>query len=100
MTDRVVIPFGARYLVLDAATFRDALTAGDAFVATATDVATTATQSELVDANEIAKRFDLKANAVMRLARYGKIPAVKINRLVRFDVAAVRSALEKLTEKT
>jgi hypothetical protein len=94
VTDRVVIPFGARYLVLDATTFQAALTAGDAYVA-APDVVRVTAQSELVDANEIAKRFDLKANAVMRLARDGAIPTVKINRLVRFDVSAVRAALEK-----
>jgi hypothetical protein len=98
VTDRVVIPFGARYLVLDAATFREALTAGDAYVVVP-DVGVETTEAELVDANEIARRFDLKANAVMRLARDGKIPAVKINRLVRFDVSAVRSALEKMEKR-
>ena len=98
MSDRVVIPFGARYIVLDAATFREALTAGDAYVATR--AAEEVVESELVDANEIAKRFGLKANAVMRLARDGALPAVKINRLVRFDVAAVRAALAEMTEKT
>ena len=99
MTDRVVIPFGARYLVLDERAFQAALTAGDAYVGGGATVADVSEATGLVDANEIAKRFDLKANAVMRLARDGDIPAVKINRLVRFDVGAVRSALEKMTEK-
>jgi hypothetical protein len=98
MSDRVVIPFGARYLVLDEHAFQAALTAGDAYVggvATVADVAA----SELVDANEIAKRFGLKAARVLSLARDGAIPAVKINRLVRFDVSAVRLALDKMMEK-
>ena len=98
MTDRVVIPFGARYLVLDAATFEAALNAGDAYVRAET-VTTATTECELVDAKEIARRFALKPAAVLRYARDGVIPTVKVGRLVRFDVSAVRAALDKMTEK-
>jgi hypothetical protein len=98
MTATVIIPFGARYLVLDQATFEAALAAGDTLVQApnATNGRGTCLEAaELVDAAQLARVFSLRPAAVLRLARDGVIPVVKVGRLSKFDIAAVRAALDE-----
>lgn len=52
----------------------------------------------LLTVEEIAETLGLSAQAIYRLTKAGKLPAVKIHsRALRFDPDAVREALEQLT---
>jgi excisionase family DNA binding protein len=48
----------------------------------------------MMSAEEIAAALGVKASAVLEWARAGKIPVAKFGRFSRFDLAAVRAALE------
>jgi excisionase family DNA binding protein len=48
------------------------------------------TEKILLDATEASKVLSLKKQTVLRLARAGLLPSVKINRLVRFSPEKLR----------
>lgn len=92
MSDRVVIPFGARFLVLDQAVFEEGLRRGDALSAPPSPPAT-ANADALVDADGLAQALGVERSWVLRKARLREIPFVQVGKYVRFSVAAV---VEKL----
>ncbi len=51
-----------------------------------------------VNAEQIGKLYGISAESVRRFTRLGIIPARKIGRLVRYDVAEVEDALRRAAE--
>ena len=47
-----------------------------------------------VKANEVAKIYNVTPATIFLWARQGKIPSVKFQETVRFDLAAVRATIE------
>jgi excisionase family DNA binding protein len=94
VTDRVLIPFGPEILVLTAEEFAQARDRGREISPPREQYRAAATASQsLVRAETIAEQFNLAKSAVYEYAKAGRIPCVRVGRHVRFDVAAVRSAL-------
>ncbi|MEO6392681.1 MAG: helix-turn-helix domain-containing protein [Pyrinomonadaceae bacterium] len=52
--------------------------------------------AEYLTARQLAEVLQIGESTVMRLARAGRIPSIRLTpRLIRFRLASVRSALEK-----
>jgi len=54
------------------------------------------TNRKYADAKATAAYFSLHSKTLLRLARRGEIPVLRIGRYVRFDVQAVEAALRGL----
>jgi len=54
----------------------------------------TSSERTLVTARAVATRLGIGPRAVLRFARQGTIPVVRIGRYVRFDAGAIESWLE------
>jgi len=52
------------------------------------------TKTKYADARATAAYFGLHPRTVLRLARRGEIPVLRVGRYVRFDVQAVEAALQ------
>ena len=50
---------------------------------------------DLVNAEVLGRHLGVSGRTVLRLAKQGSIPCVRLNRLVRFDVDAVDRALNR-----
>lgn len=50
---------------------------------------------DLLDANGLAERLKCSAATIGRLTRTGRIPFVKVGKLIRYDVAAVIRSLTR-----
>lgn len=99
MTDRYLIPFGDRFLALDAEAFARALAEGDRAVPPRADpgLARSPEPSPLLDARGIALALGVAVSAVRERSRRGEIPVVRVGRHHRFDLGAVRQALDQLS---
>lgn len=87
MTARIAVPLpDRRWLVLDEATFRIALAAGDELVPnTSPEPAYRAERRVLLTAAETARVLGIDANWLLLNARRRAIPCVKLGKYVRFD---------------
>jgi len=97
MTDRYLVVLGDRLLSLPSEVFETGLREGAAVAGTifAVDAAAAAVQpreragSGLLTAEAAAAVLSVDAQCLLRQAREGRIPHVRIGRYVRFDPAAI-----------
>ncbi len=95
MTDRVVIPFGDRFLVLDLEAFDAALAAGSEIAPKSVQEPMRDAQSRrLLSADEIAARTGVEASWFLTRARLNDIPHARFGKYVRFDFAEVAAHLK------
>lgn len=97
MTDRIIIatPFGPIAVPIDA--FREFRKAADALMPSEAppSVAKSAQTGPLATAAETAEALGVAVSKVRELARTGAIPVVRLGRYHRFDLGAVRAALDQ-----
>ena len=99
MSERILIPFGDRFLALDSETFQAALAEGDRLLpprARPDGLIGGATPSKLLTAGDVARELGVAVSKVRELVRRAEIPVVRVGRFHRFDLAAVRQALDRL----
>lgn len=99
MADRVVLvplPDG-RWLALSVVAFQAALQEGEAMLlAPERSPGLPATpETELVNAQQLAKETNLPRSTIYELAKANRIPSIRVGRHVRFQRAAVMEALNK-----
>jgi excisionase family DNA binding protein len=94
MTDRVMIPLpGGRWLVLTAAAFSAALAEGSTLCVAPS--VSSSNDEPLVDADQLAERFDIPVTWIEQAAREGKIPSVTFGRWRRFKASEVAAACQQ-----
>ncbi len=90
-----LIPFGDRFLALDAATFAAALERGRAAVpAKVAEPMPVIIPHPLVDVTALAREINVAVSQVRELVRRKQIPVVRVGRHHRFDVEEVKAALK------
>jgi len=95
VTDRYLIPFGDRFLALDASAFAAALEAGARLVPATPGEPTPATEARpLVDVTALAREINVAVSQIRELVRRKQIPVVRVGRHHRFDVEDVKAALK------
>lgn len=52
--------------------------------------------TQLVDANRVSELTGFSTYTIREMARQGRIPALKVGRFTRFDLAAVQQWMERL----
>jgi hypothetical protein len=104
MSDRVLIPFGTRLLCLSRDTFETALRDGAAIAratfldveeATASGLSQEAAGTRLLSVEAASAMLSVDPQWLLRQAREGNIPHVRLGRFVRFDAAAIADACRR-----
>jgi excisionase family DNA binding protein len=100
VSSTVAVPLAdGRWLVLEWETFTGALQRGAKFGFNGTAAAGGPAPTErLVNSAELAELLGCNDTLVEQMARDGRIPAVRIGRLLRFEPAAVLAALRATTK--
>jgi excisionase family DNA binding protein len=92
MTERIAVPLpDGRWLIMDTETFVAALAAGRAFPPP--DLPAPIAMEPLLTSAGVAELLGCNDTLVEQMAKDGRIPAVRIGRLLRFDPEAVLAAL-------
>ncbi len=94
--DRVMIPFGTELLILTGEELEVARGRGRDYQRPVP--VTPLSDGRLVDVRAVASEFSLPKSTVYEYAKSGRIPSVRVSpKKVRFDLAAVRDALNRKT---
>lgn len=92
MSDKILVPFGERFLALDRDAFQAALAEGDRILPRPSKpegLIGGPVPSKLLTAEEMAERTGVPASWFLRAARACEIPFVRFEKYVRFEPAAV-----------
>lgn len=94
MNNTVAVPLpDGRWLVLPAEVFAEALQAGATFASRVSSAAHECAPEQLKDSRGMAALLGCNDTLVEQMAKDGRIPAVRIGRLLRFEPTAVLAAL-------
>lgn len=99
MSDKIMFFVGDLPFALDSETFQAALAEGERLLpsrARPDGLIGGATPSKLLDATGVARELGVAVSQVRELVRRAEIPVVRVGRFHRFDLAAVRQALDRL----
>lgn len=106
MNDRVLIPFGNHLLALSRDAFETALRDGTAIVCegrgagsiSSEDTASEAPRQSLLTPADAAQLLAVDATWLLRQAREGRIPHIRLGKYVRFNANAIVAQCTKAPE--